>query len=453
MKKIIEYKYDLNMPIKDLFLERICSVLSKKEKYNVINQLDNAFSFYYEDKIREEIEKIKLDFVTEKNVLLFVKIEIYTEKTSINEYDLKYYLSDLLNSIFIHQISEKTERFVIRNYCNYFNSSPMKIDLIINSNYKTRLQSVEFPTKQEPLTEQILLIDTQVNAIDIRHAMSIAYNNTKNICALLSVLLDTGFDVINSEFRIFLKKDSNTFKCERFRTGYFDPELKLVIKDNLNGMKSIQSRDFDDFWSSPIAFSLCTNIQEIKDSPVIVQNVDDKHEIAESFKKLELKTDKQTLFTDNIEKKQHFPNQKIYIPRCIRKYFKNIYSNQKKLNDFLPASRLYDISFTSGISEPTLSASYKISCIETLAKSEKLSFSGFMEEYLTESYNKKLLDYYYGNIRSGHFHSGTFSFNEYSISLLTEVDKLFKEKRDDMLIFNDLIRNCIINWVEKKILT
>lgn len=105
------------------------------------------------------------------------------------------------------------------------------------------------------------------------------------------------------------------------------------------------------------------------------------------------------------------------------------------------------------MSEPTLSASYKISCIETLAKSEKLSFSGFMEEYLTESYNKKLLDYYYGNIRSGHFHSGTFSFNEYSISLLTEVDKLFKEKRDDMLIFNDLIRNCIINWVEKNILT
>ena len=162
MKKIIEYKYDLNMPIKDLFLERICSVLSRKEKYNVINQLNNVFSFYYEDKIREEIEKIKLDFITEKNVLLFVKIEIYTEKTLINEYDLKYYLYDLLNSIFIHQISEKTERFVIRNYCNYFNSSPMKIDLIINSNYKTRLQSVESPTKQEPLTEQILLIDTQV---------------------------------------------------------------------------------------------------------------------------------------------------------------------------------------------------------------------------------------------------------------------------------------------------
>ncbi|MDI5740202.1 hypothetical protein MJM94_23810, partial [Salmonella enterica subsp. enterica serovar Kentucky] len=61
-------------------------------------------------------------------------------------------------------------------------------------------------SKQESLTEQIVMFDIEVDAINVDHARSLAYNHTANLNAYLCVLLDVSFELITSEFRIFTIK-------------------------------------------------------------------------------------------------------------------------------------------------------------------------------------------------------------------------------------------------------
>lgn len=97
--------------------------------------------------------------------------------------------------------------------------------------------------------------------------------------------------------------------------------------------------------------------------------------------------------------------------------------------------------------------SFKIvSSIETLAKSEGLIYGEFIKKYGNNSIDEKLLDYCYGAIRSGHFHSGEFRFNEYDINLCAEFDDSFQEKLNLMNRSNSMLRLCFVNWINEKIL-
>ena len=75
--------------------------------------------------------------------------------------------------------------------------------------------------------------------------------NFSLFCNFLSVLLDVIFYEPTSKFMNFITtKYLNTQKCyshERFRTAFYDPELELYIKDNMNGLcpkKEVEKGNF-----------------------------------------------------------------------------------------------------------------------------------------------------------------------------------------------------------------
>lgn len=149
----------------------------------------------------------------------------------------------------------------------------------------------------------------------------------------------------------------------------------------------------------------------------------------------------------------HFPNSIISVPSCIRNYFKGIKTlSEKEFKYFLAASRLYNLSLTSCKYSASMEISYKVSSIETLAKSEGLHFGDFVRKYGNNQIDYDLLDYCYGNIRSGHFHSGVFCFTEYEIDLCVEFNNTLKEKLDLMIKSNSMLRYCFINWININIL-
>ncbi|QHB33093.1 hypothetical protein F0T03_13595 [Yersinia canariae] len=90
------------------------------------------------------------------------------------------------------------------------------------------------------------MFDTEVHAVNIKHARNIAYNNTANVNAYLSALLDCGFYMVKSEFRIFNIKDGNGVpRSVRFRTGIVNEELELelLVKDNHYGIKDLYDEE------------------------------------------------------------------------------------------------------------------------------------------------------------------------------------------------------------------
>ena len=112
------------------------------------------------------------------------------------------------------------------------------------------------------------------------------------------------------------------------------------------------------------------------------------------------------------------------------------------------------MSLTAGQYEPTLMLAYMVNSVECLAKSEdkNKSFSEFMKKYLDKEYDKELVDFLYGNLRSGHFHSGEMFFTEYNIKLDISLEKGFFKMQN---IFNkgrSILRKALINWVKINIL-
>ena len=168
--------------------------------------------------------------------------------SELNEYDLQIYLMDLFEQIIISDYNGKTESYVIRNYYSYFNSSPFDLDIVINTKNKVRIHTINSPSRGEPLTEEILEIDTKVEAINLKHAQSIAYTITKNACAYLSVLLDVGFEEITSNYRIFLRRGFDSIIVERYRTGFLDDTINVIVKDNMQGLKSLKDKGFENLW-------------------------------------------------------------------------------------------------------------------------------------------------------------------------------------------------------------
>ena len=83
------------------------------------------------------------------------------------------------------------------------------------------------------------------------------------------------------------------------------------------------------------------------------------------------------------------------IPQKIRQYYRGILGlSVEKSMYFRNSCRLYNISQTCGMYEPTLMLAYMVSAVECLAKSEKIRFSEFMKQYLQDEYDKVFAIFY-----------------------------------------------------------
>lgn len=453
----MKFRKEYNLKIKKTFTKRLEDFLVLKKDHTIISPDLRHYTIFFNDSIREDLENLKIEIVIKGEILETIEIQTLNDASKLNEYDLKIYLLELIDKVFQDEYIDKTTPYVIRNYYSYYNSSPFDLDIIIKSNHKIRIHTVTLPAKQEPLTEQILLIDVQLEAINLKHAQSLAYTITKDTCAFLSVLLDVGFKEINSTFKCFIRKDPNDptkLINERYRTGYIDGSLGILVKDNMQGTKSFYDKNVDKFWTGSIASFFTTDFADYSNATEFIEQLTDNLELDKTFKQLTITSQKKNSFEkDTIDYQLHFPNCRISVPSCIRNYFKGITKlSEKEYKFFLAASRLYNLSLTACKYSTSMEISYKVSCIETLAKAEGLHFGDFVRKYGNNQIDYELLDYCYGNIRSGHFHSGVFCFTEYEIDLCVEFNNILKEKLDLMIKSNSMLRYCFINWININIL-
>ncbi len=464
---IIKYLYDKKIKLKNTLLERLQDIITKN--YEIIttsikDEEEKVISFLIKTSINNSDKNINVNIKLNKNEIYNIEVSTLIENNELNEYHLKNFILDLIARILSDEHNEELIKYTIRTYSRIFNSSPIQQEILINGDYKTLIKPFIWTTKQEPLTEQIVMYDIEIEAINVEHARSLAYNYSKNLNAYLAVLLDVGFELLTSEFRIFIIKDKNNISLKRYRTGFIDYELKLLVKDNLNGLTNLfDINEINSFFKGKIILNfpelenLDNGLENFENGNSFILNTSNSNDFFEELfqnHKIQRTNKNQKPKEVKIKKNFHFPNLEIEIPNDIRKYFKNItLLNESIKESFLASARMYNLSLIFARQETTVEKSYKVCAIETLATYEKISFSEFMKKYLykLDDNDKKLLDYYY-SIRSGHFHSGKFYFGEFNTSLLSEINFLFKEKTQENFRFNRLIREALINWVEKNIL-
>ncbi|RCV88462.1 hypothetical protein DU505_13695 [Billgrantia montanilacus] len=440
-------------------------VTSTSEEVLQSTTTDNAdksksLSFLTNNIINGDECKFELAFKLSESEILGIELMLLSGPKHFNEIHLKYHVLSLLDELIGGEHNGGLKKYTVRTYSSIFNSHPMRDEYFINSDYRFLIKPHEWTSKQEPMTEQIVLLDTEIEAVNVEHARSLAYNHTRNTNAYLSVLLDVGFETMNSEFRVFTIKQGDEFSLSRFRTGFLDYELGLAVKDNHYGLKSMSDSDHvNSFHSGKMALNFSMEKSDGGYEFLGVQTYDtisNNDFLEELFSTHEITrkncNSKAKPVFKPISESPHYPVEEIIVPTDIRKYFKNISNlEESKKEVFLSCCRMYNIALTLGRNQPTLEQSYKICSIEALSKFEKLSFSDFMVKYGRDDFDRKLSDYFY-SVRSSHFHAGKFYFDEYSMNMQREIAFSFQEKTDDYFNFSRYIRIAIVNWVMSEIL-
>lgn len=420
-------------------------------------------SFLCEDEIRNEKHKFTLSIEIEnygngKSRIKRTKITLLDEGIGINELDLRAYIESLYYRILISRDGRCKKNYVVRIYSKIYNSYPIKGEFLINYNYKTLLKPAKSKSREEPCTEHIVFFDVSLEAINIEHARTLAIAHVSDLQSFLSVLLDIGFEFVDSEFRTFVFCEKIEMgvqvSTQRYRTGYFDEELKLFVRDNLNYLYHIDDMgDKGGFFHGKVSMQL--ENEEKSNQECFYFDASDNKNIEQVFTNREIRKPisvDEAVYKDGISKDFHAQNQDIQMPREIRKYFRGVLMLPPgKKAAFYSCSRMYNLALKLHKSEPTACVSYLVCAVESLAKSERISFSEFIGKYSSGEYNKNLSDHYYG-IRSSHFHSGKFYFHEHNPSLMTETDVLFYKRKIEFMEFYKTIRGCIVNWVEREIL-
>ncbi len=419
--------------------------------------------------IRFSVEKDMLGSLTILDVefkftdkeMVSIKVDVLKSEIDINEIHLKYFVLEFMDQVLRGQINEELKLYTVRTYNKIFNSHPIRGEFLINGKYKFLIKPYIWTSKEEPFTEQVVMYDIEVHAVNIEHARSLAYNFTLDVNAYLSVLLDVGFEMITSEFRIFTTKNAQGgFDINRYRTGYIDYELKLMVKDNHYGLKSmLDTEHVNSFSSGKMSLEFAMEKPDggyVFFDSMIYDTYSNNDFLDDLFSKHKIKKNKETSkerpMHIPIDYMPHYPGEEIKIPSDIRKYFIGIARlGEDERQAFDACCRMYNISLTSGNGIATRDESYKVCAIEALAKSEKLSFSDFLMKYSNEGFDKKLSDYFY-TVRSSHFHSGKFAFDEFNINLQREVSFSFKEKNADYINFNKYIRIALVNWIGRNLL-
>lgn len=460
----MEYENNDELVLDYEILPVINKFFTSLSNYSKIGTQDSSFnlSFYCKDEIRQEdhnfILSIKVESIKDGiSKISKTKIELLGEPGDINEYDLKSYIESLYYKIFIHRNGNSCKSYVVRIYSKIYNSHPMKGEYLINYKYPTLLKPAKSISRQEPCTEHIVFFDVSLDAINIEHARTLAFEHVYDMHAILSVILDIGFEFIDSEYRTFVfhkRLDlGSQFSTQRYRTGYFDEELGLFVCDNLNHLRHIEDKeDMNSFFSGKVSMQLVNEDENNSERFYFYASQKPNLEKAFSNRSFIGKiVNESDLYRDGILKQCHANNSEIKIPRQIRKLFIGVGRlTPDKRDSFLSCSRMHNLALKLHKTEPTAFVSYLICAVESLAKSEKIGFSEFLKKYCGEKYNKKLCDHYY-SIRSSHFHSGKFHFHENNPSLLTETDVLFYSKINMFNEFYINIRLSIINWVEKEV--
>ena len=157
-------------------------------------------------------------------------------------------------------------------------------------------------------------------------------------------------------------------------------------------------------------------------------------------------------YCDEIKEEIFVLGQEIFIPKCIRDYFRGIEELDDKIRkSFRNCSRLYNKSTIIGMNESSLQIALLVASVESLAKTEGISFSQFVQKYCETAKKCDIDDMY--EIRSKLFHSGEFSFLEFEISMNPYLNPVYEYLSDKYDEYRKIVRKALISWIKHNILT
>lgn len=337
-----------------------------------------------------------------------------------------------------------------------YNSYPIKGTYSFNlKNCKLIFHTLNIKERTEPLTEQIVAFDVKLKSNNMQEARAKAYNSVSDFVSYLSLLLDVCFYDPQSIYRNFvrLSYDSHYQRIiaqERYRTAFIDNELELVVKDNLNGLATykdvIKGENFDN--------GVISIANPDKSDVKFIEKYGNTKHIEEVFEKhrLEKVPKNQTVYCDEIKEEIFVLGQEIFIPKCIRDYFRGIEELDDKIRkSFRNCSRLYNKSTIIGMNESSLQIALLAASVESLAKTEGISFSQFVQKYYETAKKCDIDDMY--EIRSKLFHSGEFSFLEFEISMNPYLNPVYEYLSDKYDEYRKIVRKALISWIKHNILT
>lgn len=435
--------------------ESIKNIFGSKREIHVLYSNDNSYQFTYIDNIHSQDCKLEVNIKLTLDEKGIESIKVISFNDNITEYDLEfYYLKEIYHKFTESLIKENERDYTVRIYYKIYHDTGFKGEYIINWKNKVKFKPLFNERIKNCISERIIAFDCEVRACSLSHARSKAYNTVKEFVAYLALLIDVGFHDFNSKFSHYIKKDGNYLVGEFQRNSFLDSELNIIVMDNMNGLRSVE--DYND-----IEISTYFSIDKIGDNSYEIENSYIENNSDYTNSKLD-EIFKQHKIIKNKSVKNNYSDYisdweksslNICIPRCIRNYYKNILKlDEKRYKIFRNCCRLYNISLTSGAYETTLMLAYMVSAVECLAKSESTAFSKFMEKYLGEEYDKSFCDFLYGNLRSGHFHSGEMFFTEYNLILDITLEKNYIRMKEIYIKGRYLMRKALIEWVKTNIL-
>jgi len=457
---MIEINMSLNIDIKNKnIVSELKEILKRNNSDIALLDLDDKVNYIckYDTRIRDFEVSLNLTFEQDKSVMTSVFIS-YEGEEDINELDLRlFYFEEIQNNLFIQLSTKRLDTYCVRIYQKIINYKPLFGEYLINWKNKIKMFNLHnLELRNGFNVNQILAFDIEVKAQNLDQARSISYNTVLDFSAFLSVLLDIGFYDIRSYYTHFIVPNNNDdLQMGRYLTGFFDEELELIVRNNFYNI-----RPFND--PSNQHGQLYMRAQDSNN--VLINQIGSDDFLEKAYKDRKIKKPIiKGKYRDDINKEIHHRNEEIIIPQLIRKFFKNLLKlendNNVNYKYFRNCCRLYNLSNCIATTNTTSSISYLISSVNALAKSEKMDFSSsekmifssFVEKYSNKLFDKKLLSFLYGNIRSGHFHSGEFGFLEYNVDFNNSLNKDFAKLSNLAEKSKRILRLAIVNWINKNL--
>ena len=443
-------------------VDLVKNILNKKDEIVHVYNNDNGHFMVKEDfwdSISNKQSRMNLILEYDKDMIYEVRLGIYQSQDDLNDYttDMKIYYVDNIDIYkTIQEIrSENYTPKTVRIYKLIYNTFPIEGTYSFNfKKYKLVFHSIGYGKRNEPLTEQVVAFDVKIKALNIQDARARAYNIVSDFANYLSVLLDISFHEPKSVYRNFVKLSNTSYQRnlshERFRTSFIDDELELVVKNNMNGLTTLDDAKKGENFDSGVISIKTQNKNEPRmivtcGNPEHVEKVFEKHRLEKIPKNLQK-------YSEEILKDLFILGQEIFIPKSIRAYFRGIERlENKKKKYFTNSSRLYNMSKLIGLNEASLQIALLVASVESLSKTENLNYSEFIKKYHS-SVDKKNIDDMY-EIRSKLFHSGEFSFFEFDINMNPYFNPMFEEFEEKYDEYRRIIRRVITSWIECNILS
>ncbi|WCL50702.1 hypothetical protein [Leptospira sp. GIMC2001] len=306
-------------------------------------------------------------------------------------------LSNFINEVLLSTISQKKEKFFVRNYFAAISGT--------NLNGEYWLPGFRFaplmPEDDSQLigSERYVVIDQEIDAIDDSHAVLLAEQKASLFTAHLSLLLNIGLYKPSKKYKWYSKHDKNGIKQFRESTLLYDfnHQVKMPKKNTICKLGEFRGSVFQYEFIGNNDFSCPTETRKI-----------------------------------------------LKVIKC---------SDQKIQKAFDRCATLYQIGLNVGQFYNTAMISYFYASIDAITKSLKGEYKGF-KDFITKNYKEDvedIINFIHDDIRSAHFHAGALKLDEenFRVDHLTNID--FHKQNYLVKESIRIIRKSIFNWILESI--